>query len=127
MLFFFHFFEDSSKIGYSAKQEKGSTDESYLRTIGNEHEQVTGMKAIKSIEMCLLNGAAWRTEKQYVDRYKGTYDIIFGIEHRMGKDDMKGKFNKEAKQGWRPAADAARITDEGAGLQAHVRWSLCGD
>ena len=28
---------------------------------------------------------------------------------------MGDKFNKEAKQGWRGAADAARITDEGAG------------
>ena len=38
--------------------------------------------------------------------------------------------NKEAKQEWRSADDAARITDEGASserLQAHVTWSLCGD
>ena len=28
---------------------------------------------------------------------------------------MEEQFNKEAKQGWRSAADAARITDETAG------------
>ena len=38
-----------------------------------------------------------------------------GIEHRMRKEEMEEQFNKEAKQGWRFAADAAaRITDEDA-------------
>ena len=47
-------------------------------------------------------------------RYKGTFDIFFGIKHRMGKEEMEEQFNREAKQGWRFAADAARITDENA-------------
>ena len=47
------------------------------------------------------------------ERYKGTFDI-FGIDHRMRKEEMEEQFNKEAKQGWRSAADAARITDETA-------------
>ena len=45
-------------------------------------------------------------------RYKGTFDIFFGVEHRMRKEDMEKQFNKEAKQCWIFAADAARITDE---------------
>ena len=49
------------------------------------------------------------------ERYKGTFDIFFGIDHRMRKEEMDEPFNKEAKQGWRSAADAARITDETAG------------
>ena len=43
--------------------------------------------------------------------YKGTFDIFFGVEHRMKKEEMEEHFNKEAKKGWIFAADAARITD----------------
>ena len=45
-------------------------------------------------------------------RYKGTFDIFFGTEHRMRKEEMQEQFNKETKQRWRFPADAARITDE---------------
>ena len=45
-------------------------------------------------------------------RYKGKCEIFFGIEHRLRKEEMEEQFNKEAKEGWRFAADAARITDE---------------
>ena len=34
-----------------------------------------------------------------------------GIEHRLRKEEMEEQFNKEAMEGWRFAADAARITD----------------
>ena len=47
-------------------------------------------------------------------RYKGTFDIFFGIEHMMRREEMEEQFNKEFKQGWRFAADAARITDNKA-------------
>ena len=46
-------------------------------------------------------------------RYKGTFDIFFGVEHR-GKKKWGKKFGQEAKQGWRFAADSARITNENA-------------
>ena len=32
-------------------------------------------------------------------RYKDTYDIFFGIEYRMRKEEVEEKFNKKAKQG----------------------------
>ena len=35
----------------------------------------------------------------------------------MRKEEMEEQFNKEAKQGWRFAADAARMTDEIAGSE----------
>ena len=35
-------------------------------------------------------------------------------ETKRSKDDMEEQFNKETKQGWRFAADAARSTDETA-------------
>ena len=47
-------------------------------------------------------------------RYSGKCDIFFGIEHRPRKEDMEKQFIKEAKDGWRLAADAARIIDERA-------------
>ena len=47
-------------------------------------------------------------------RYQGKCDICFGFEHRLRKEEMEEQFNKEAKEGWRSAADAARITGERA-------------
>ena len=65
----------------------------------------------------MRNGSAWSTERKDIRRYKGTCDIFFGIEHRLRKEEMEGQFNKEAKEGWRFAADAARITDGRAGSE----------
>ena len=55
--------------------------------------------------MHLTKGSAWSTEKKYMRRYQG-------IEHRLKKEEMEEEFNKEAKEGWRFAASAARITEE---------------
>ena len=53
-----------------------------------------------------------------MQRYKGTFDVFFGTEHRRRKEVMEEQFNKEAKQGWRIlAADSARISDENAGSE----------
>ena len=35
----------------------------------------------------------------------------------MRREEMEEQFNKDAKQGWRFAADAARTTDENAGSE----------
>ena len=45
---------------------------------------------------------------------RGKCDIFVGIEHRLRKEEMEEQFNKQAKDGWRFAADAARITNENA-------------
>ena len=50
-------------------------------------------------------------------RYKGKCDVFFGIEHRLKKEETEVQFNREAKEGWRFAADAARITDGTAGSE----------
>ena len=63
----------------------------------------------------MLHGSAWSTEKKYMRRYRGTFDIFFDIEHRLRKEEMEEQLNKEAKEGWRFAASAARITEETAG------------
>ena len=66
-------------------------------------------KEAKNVRCTLLNGSAWSTERKYMRRYQGTFDIFIGAEHRREKEEQ---FNKEAKQGWRIAANAARIKDE---------------
>ena len=56
-------------------------------------------------------------ERKHKKWYKGTFDIFFGVEHRLRKEDMEERFffgEKKAKQGSRFGADAARITDENA-------------
>ena len=70
------------------------------------------MKNEETLRCTLLNGSAWSTEGKYMRRYKGKCDILFGIEHRLRKEEMEEQNNREAKEGWRFAADAARITDE---------------
>ena len=47
-------------------------------------------------------------------RYKGKCDILFGVAHRLRKEEKQEQFNREAKEGWRCAADAARTQDERA-------------
>ena len=71
-------------------------------------------KDSKTVWCTLLNGSVWCTERKHTRRYTGTFDIFFGTEHRMRKEEMEEQVNKEAKQGWRFAVDAARITDESA-------------
>ena len=74
-------------------------------------------KNLKTVRCASLNGSAWSTERKHMKRYKGIFDIFFGIEHRMKKEESEKQFNKEAKQGWRFAADAARIIGESAGSE----------
>ena len=76
----------------------------------------TGLrKEEKRLRCALLNGSAWSTEKKYMRRYKGTFDVFFGMAHRLRKEEMEEQFNEEAKEGWGFAASAARITAEKAG------------
>ena len=48
-------------------------------------------------------------------RYKGKCNVFLGTEHRLRKETMWEQFNREAKEGWRFATSAARITEEMAG------------
>ena len=73
------------------------------------------LKPATTMICLLLNGLPWSKENLYMERCKSTYDIIFGIERRLRREDMEDKFNKKAKQGWRFAADAPVQTNESAG------------
>ena len=66
----------------------------------------------------LLNDSAWSTEREHMRRYKGTFDIFFGIEHRLVKEEMEGEqVNREAKKGWKFAADTARSPMKGQAVR----------
>ena len=80
-------------------------------------------KEEKRLKCTLLDGSAWSTEKKCMRRYKGKCDIFFGLEHRLRKEEMEERFNKEAEEGWRFAASAARITEETAGDEDRKRTS----
>ena len=74
-------------------------------------------KEAERLRCTLLNGSAWSTERKYMRRYEGKCDIVFGIEYRLSKEEMEEQFKREGKEGWRFAADAARITHETAGSE----------
>ena len=71
-------------------------------------------KEAKLLRCTWLNGSAWSTERKYMRRYKGKCDIFFGIEHRLRKEEMEEQLHK-AKDGWKFAVSAARITEETTG------------
>ena len=122
-----------------AKRESGGAEDRYRVGCGQRHESGLGWqkpptkkpprkwkwskgadwtergKEEKRLKCTLLNGSAWSTEKKYMRRYEGTFDIFFGIEHRLRKEELEEQLNKETKEGWRLAASAAIITEETAG------------
>ena len=49
-------------------------------------------KEEKRLKCALLNLSAWSTENKHIRRYSGTFDIFFGKEHRLGKEEMKEQF-----------------------------------
>ena len=99
---------------------------------GEEWDDRKDMQKEAAPERCtLLNGSACSTEKKYMQRYRDTFDIFFRIEHRMRKEKMEEQFNREAKQGWRFAADAEResLTNQQPVKAASIRreessWQL---
>ena len=54
-------------------------------------------KPATKVRCTLLNGSDWNTERKYMRRYTGTFDIFFRIEHRMRREDMEEHSNKESK------------------------------
>ena len=39
-------------------------------------------KEDNNLRCALLNGSVWSTELMYMRRYKGTFDVFFGMEQR---------------------------------------------
>ena len=59
-----------------------------------------------------------------MDRYRGTCDIFFGIEHRLKEEEMAEKLNKQTKTGWSIPPDATRGS---SASEAYVRSGICGN
>ena len=97
------------------EEQKEKHQRKWKRSKGVDRTEMR--KEEKRLRCALLIGSAWSTEKKYMRRYKGTFDIFFGAEHRLRKEEMEEQFNKEAKEGRRFAASAARITEEMAGYE----------
>ena len=76
-------------------------------------EDRTEMKKEAGVLRCTCSTGRLGVQRKYMKRNKGKCDF-FGIEHRVRKEEMEEQLNREAKEGWRFAADAARITDETA-------------
>ena len=53
-------------------------------------------KEARMVRCTLLNGSAWRTERKN-RKYKGTFDIFFGLEHRMKKEEME-EYSRKQKE-----------------------------
>ena len=47
----------------------------------------------RRLRCTLLKGLTWSTEKKYMRRCKGTFEIFSGIEHRLRKEEMEEQFN----------------------------------
>ena len=103
------------------EEQKEKYQNKWKRSKGVDRNEMR--KEEKNLRCALLNGSAWSTERKYTIRYKGTFDVFFGMEHRLRKEEMEEQFNREAKEGWRFAADAARITDERASSEDRTHTS----
>ena len=103
------------------EEQKRKYQREWKRSEGVDRNEMG--KEEKNSRCALLNCPVWRTERKYMRRYKGTVDVFFGIEHRLRKEEMEEQFNRETEEGWRFAADAAKITDERASSEDRTHTS----
>ena len=100
--------------GKSLQEEQKETHQrKWKRSKGVDRTEMR--KEEKRLRCALLDGSAWSTEKKYMRRYTGTFDILFGKGAQIEEGGTwRNKIVEEAKEGWRFAASASRITDETA-------------
>ena len=55
-------------------------------------------KEEKRLKCTLLNGSAWSTERMYMRRYTGNFDVFFGTEHRLRKEEMRNSSTKRPRK-----------------------------
>ena len=88
--------ENHYRVGCGVDLDGKSLQEEQMEKHQREWKRFTGVdrtemrKEEKRLRCALLNGSAWSTEKKYMIRYWGTFDIFFGMEHRMRKEEMGG-------------------------------------
>ena len=50
---------------------------------GRLRSQKKNAEGIENGKMYNIDETTWSTEKKYMNRYRGIFDIFFGVEHRM--------------------------------------------
>ena len=107
----------TAKNGSGDKMQQEVQESRWMETTPKRWKQLKGEDRTEMKKEARLlrwvHFAQW-ADVEYMRRYKGRCGIFFGIEHRLRKEEMEEQFNREAKEGWGFAADAARITDERA-------------
>ena len=81
------------------EEQKEKHQREWKRSTGVDRTEMR--KEEKRLRCAWLNGSTWSTEKKCMRRCKFTFDVFFGIEHKLRKEEMEEQFNKEAKEGWR--------------------------
>ena len=56
-------------------------------------------KTPRTVRCILLTGSAWCTERKYVRRYTGTFDIFFRSGHRMRREEMEEHVQQRGQTG----------------------------
>ena len=62
------------------EEQKGMQKREWKQSKGVDRKKMR--KEQKNLRCALLHGSAWSTERKYMRRYKGTFDVFFGREHR---------------------------------------------
>ena len=78
-------------------------------------------KPPKTVRCTLLTGSAWCTEKSFLRRYKGTFDIFFGIRTQ---DEKRGGVGAVQQRGRARMEVCSRRSNQGS--YAHFGRSFFG-
>ena len=89
----------------SGETERKTPEREWKRTKGVDRTEMR--KEEKRLRCASLIGSAWSTERKYMKRYKGTFDVFFGMEHRLRKEEVEEQF-KERGQGRREVCSGHR-------------------
>ena len=68
------------------EEQKGKYEREWHRSKGVDPNEMR--KEEKNLRCALLERSAWSTERKNMKGNKGTFDVFFGIEHRLRKEEM---------------------------------------
>ena len=86
-------------------------------------------KASETVRCTLFDGSARNTERKYMRRYRSAWDIFFGIEHMMRREDVEEQFNKAASRdgGLQPTQRESPKKMQAVMVASTRRRSLCSN
>ena len=69
-------------VGRSLQEEQnGKYQREWKLSKGVDRNELR--KEEENLRCAVLDGSAWSTERKYMRRYKGTFEVFFEIEHRL--------------------------------------------